>query len=123
MLVLRVDQFKNIKTNMMVCIGGVKIYYVFYTMRRNSGEDCFYVFSVRVYHTNPITIFDVLNNHIKHQSGFTSTGFSENINMLTPVFALYSKKLILVPIGSKSKISNLFICRYFWQFHIVTILQ
>src|SRR3989338_4387459 len=37
--------------------------------------------------------------------------------MLTPVFALDAKKLILVSVGGDSKIGDLFIYRYFRQFH------
>jgi len=43
--------------------------------------------------------------------------------MLAPVFTLDAKKLVLVSIGSESKISNVFIYGYFWKFHTDKLYQ
>jgi len=41
--------------------------------------------------------------------GFTGAGLSEHINMLTPIFALDAKKLILIPISGYPNICQVFI--------------
>ena len=85
-------------------MGGIKIDKVFNAMRRNGRENCFDIFSMRVNHTDPIAVLDILDNHVEHKRGFTGAGLSEQINMLTPVFALDAKKSIFVPISSEPEV-------------------
>src|ERR1035437_697098 len=123
MLVLWVNQLEHIKTDMVIRIGRIEINHVFQTVLWYSREHSLHELAVRVNHANTLAILDVLNNHIEHQNGFTGTGFSENINMLTSVFALDAKKLVSVPVGSEPKISDIFIYGYFRKVHIDKLYQ
>src|SRR3989344_7265311 len=117
MLVSRVNKLQDIKADMMVGIGRIKINYILHSMRWNSGENCFNIFPVRINHADPVAVLNILDNHIEHQYGLTSTGLSEQINMLAPILALDAIKNVLVPVSGDSKIGNFFIEGYCRRFH------
>ena len=52
--------------------------------------------AVRVDDGNTFPVPEVLNDHVAKHRRFTGTGFTENVDMLTTVFALYAEDLFLV---------------------------
>ena len=121
MLILRIHKLKHIEADMVVLVRGIKINHVFHAMRRNCGKHRFHIFSVRVNQADSVAVLDVLDNHVEHQHGLTGAGFTQKINMLAPVFALYAEKYIFVAISTNTQISKVLIERYFWNFHIAKL--
>lgn len=109
MLVLRVNKLQNIETDVMIGIGWIEVNYVLHPVRRDGGKNRFDIFSVRVYHADPVAVLDILDDHVEQQHRLAGSGLSKDVHMLAPVLALDAKKLILVPVSGDAEVSDLLI--------------
>jgi hypothetical protein len=68
--------------------------------RRDVVQQFFGQVAVRVNDANSVSEHDVLHDQIPHQSGFSSPGFADDIDMLALVHGGNAKRLRLAPAGS-----------------------
>ena len=64
----------------------VKIDYVISSFVRNTTHDVSDVGAMRINHAHTMTLLDILSNHILHQSGLTSTGLTDDVEMTHAIF-------------------------------------
>ena len=85
MLVLGVGQFKDVKTDVVVGIGRIKIDHVVNALVRDLLEQAFHQFSVRVHHGNAFAVRDVLDDHVVEERALAGAGLPDHVRMLPPV--------------------------------------
>jgi len=76
---------EEIQPNRVVEIGGVEIYDVIRSPGRDMVEKFIGQIAVRVDDADAFTGFDVLENQIPEKRRFASPGFSDHVDVLTPV--------------------------------------
>ena len=56
--------------------------------------------------THTVTISDVLDDHIFHQSRLTHTGFTDNVHVTTTIISFYTKRhFSIAEVGFSEKVN------------------
>ena len=57
-------------------------------------QNIFHQFTMRINHSNPFTILNILNRHLRHQDRFTGTRFTNDVHMPPTISALNTHRCI-----------------------------
>ncbi len=85
---LGIDLLHHIKGHRMLRVSGVKINNIIDTRLRNKLDYFFRQIAVRIHQSHSATGANIFHNHILLQSGFSHSGFTNNICMPAPVIGL-----------------------------------
>ncbi len=76
---------QNIESDRALGISRIEINYIVSALFGNMLQDVFYKVAVRINDANAFTVLNILYRQVFDKHGFTTTGFTNDIQMTTPV--------------------------------------
>src|SRR3989338_4518740 len=72
---------KHVETHWPRRVGRIEVNDVIYSLRRHSCQNIFYVVSVRIYKSDALAVFDVLNEHVLEHPRLSGSRLKRHVSM------------------------------------------